>query len=230
MGTVSTPRIVIVASPTEAEFARKFSVGTVVVAFNKEYTAFAVDAYTTFVYPNKPLWSNIIALIQDQSINKLMVKPSSAVKGFFKIECSNCQHISEYMTQKGEQRSIPEMKQEIINQDIIGDLAERAGSVSLMLAKYKVLADTAQNQPKKPKKSYFNKRRDCYLLYLTVFNDVLSRYGPLKFIDLVRRIREYPYLCRAGLNPAMALEGLIKVGALSSEVNTTVISIPDQLP
>lgn len=230
--TATEARIVMVTSIQEAIFARKFLVNIVAAAFNTDYTAFAPDAMTVFVYPNKSLWSNITSIFRDTNLTKLISKPLIALKRFLNgANCENCQHISEYINQKAESRIIPDMKQEITDQDTIDSLADRAGMVALIMMKYKIKAEKlAIKKPKKVKKSYFNKKRDCYLLYLTVYNDILSRYGPLKFIDLTRRTRNYPYLCRVRLSPAMALEGLIKVGALSNEVNTTLVSIPDQLP
>lgn len=224
-------RIVMITSSEEATFARKFLINMVTVSFNKNYTAFGSDASTTFIYPTKLLWSSITSIFQDPTLMKLISKPAPALKFFLNgIVYENCQHISDYMNQKGDHRSISEMKREITEQDNIQDLAERAGYVTLIMMKYKLIADTAEKRPKKEKKSYFNKRRDCYLLYLTAFNDILIRNGPLSFVALANAVRTYPYLCRVKLNPSMALEALITVGALSLERNTTLVSIPDQMP
>jgi hypothetical protein len=224
-------RIVIISSLEEAAFVQKFLTGIIAVSFNRSYTAFSPDPKTAFVYSTKPLWSAIVKIFQDSSITKLISKPSPALKSFLGgVTCNKCQHISDYMSHKGDNRSIPEMKREIVEQDKIHDLKDRTGSIALIIMEYKTNADIVANNPKKEKKSLFNKRRDCYLLYLTAFNDILIRNGPLPFMRLVNIVKSYPYLCRVGINPSVALEGLIKVGALSSDRFSTIVSIPDQLP
>jgi uncharacterized membrane protein len=229
--TLPEIRIITIDSLEEASFARRFLGNIITVSFNKDYVAFSPDASTAFIYSTRLLWNSIISIFQDPTLIKLISKPAPALKSFLGgVIFANCQHISDYMSQKGEQRSISEMKREITEQDVIPQLSNRAGSVALIMMKYKLIADVTHKTPKQQKKSYFNKRRDCYLLYLTAFNDILVRNGPLRFVTLANIVKSYPYLCRIGLSPFMALEGLIKVGALSLERDTTIVSIPDQIP
>ena len=227
----SSVRIVMVTSSDEAIFSRQFLINVIAASFNKNYTAFSPDPTTVFVYPTKELWSYIITIFQDPALIKLISKPAPALKSFLNGNiCANCQHISDYLNQRGASRSISEMKREITEQDSITDNTTRTGSVALIMMKYKLIADNTEKKPKKEKKSFFNKRRDCYLLYLTAFNDALVRNGPLPFVTLANTVKTYPYLCRIKINPFMALEGLIKVGALSLERNSTIVFIPDQIP
>lgn len=235
MTDISVPHIIMVTSLQEAIMARKFLVSTITATFNVEYTAFASDEKTVFIYPNNSLWSNITGIFRDAGLFKLVSKPLVAVNLFLKgINCENCQHISDYLIEKEESRLVPKIKQEIIDQGKIESLPDRTAMVALIMMKYKIKVDKfatkKKKKVKKNKKSHFNKKRDCYLLYLTAYNDILLRYGPLRFMDLTRKTKNYPYLCRMKLSPAMALEGLIKVGALSNEANTTLVSIPDQIP
>ncbi|CAH6418464.1 Hypothetical protein HVR_LOCUS165 [uncultured virus] len=272
-------RIIVISSPEEARFAQKFMVGTVTVAFNKDYTAFAPDVTNTFIYSNKNAWNFIIIIFADPNVLKLISKPMMALTTFLKGSAAqNVEHLSNYMNTRGQSRLIPEMKEEIINQHRIKSLQNQvcnpvneskirppkvplaeldfncdprgsqagfkepisstinlqlvAGSVSLIMSKYKDIADKGgpEGKAKKSKKSYFNKRRDCYLLYLTAFNDILSYRGPTKFVDLIAQVRKYSFLCRTKMSPGYALDGLIKVGALSNNAYTSTISIPDQMP
>jgi len=221
-------RIVVITSAEEANFARKFMIKMVSVNYNDKYTAFAIDDSTVFVYPNLQRRDNIIEIFQATDLTKLISKPLSAVKLYLKgSNCNNCEHISAYISKKGNPRIIPDMKKEIIDQNMVESLSDRAAKVALIIMKYKIDADKTI---KPVKKSLFNKKRDCYLIYLTAYNDILSTYGPLRFTELTRKVRDYPYLCRMRLHPALALEGLISVGALSNDPTTTLISIPDQIP
>lgn len=224
-------RIVMIESPTDAIFAKKFINNVTAVAYNSDYTAFATDATTVFVYSNATERNYIIEIFKDPKVLKLISRPAPTLKGLLRgNNYENTKNISVYINEVGDPRVVPEMKQSIMNQDEEKSLSARAAKVALLMMKYKIEADVTGKPAKKPKKSYFNKKRDCYLLYLTAYNDLLSRYGPMRFIDLTRRVRDYPYLCRVGLHPAMALEGLVNVGALSSDPRRALISIPDQLP
>lgn len=222
-------RIINIISPQEASFARKFLINIVTVSFNQTHTAFAADNKTVFVYPNN--FKEIGEIFADPSLIKLISRPMGCLQLFLNMSnYKNCKHIGDYINEKGYYRMIPELKREIITQHNIQSLNERAGHISLIMMKYKINADI-------PKKSIcssdlsnknFNKNRNCYLLYLTAYNNLLSHFGPLTFTNLIKRVRNYPYLCKIELHPAMALEGLIRVGALLSDSQTALISIPDQ--
>jgi len=235
----------MVTSVQDAEFANQNIMGStsqsgssndtivslriVAVSFNDEYTVFVPNLSTIFIYSNKLSWSSILSIFENANVVKLVSKPIMAVKSFLHdAPCNNCHHISDYINSYGEPRNIPAMKQEIINQSNVISLADRAAQVAIIIMKYKIAADSPIKKPKEGgRKSYFNKKRDCYLLYLTAFNDILIRYGPLKFVDLTRRIGRYPQLCRSRLSAALALNGLIKVGALVNEKETSMIYIPE---
>lgn len=225
------PRIFTILSENDAKFSRKFLDGVIGVSFNENYVAFSIDVKTVFVYPTKEFWTDIIEIFQDPEILKLISKPIPALRTFIGDEVfNNFQHISQYMTNNGDNRSIPEMKREIMEQTQVLDIKQRAALIALIIMKYKINSDIVKsNSNKSIKKSLFNKKRDCYLLYLTAFNDILITNGPLSFVKLTNMVKSYPYLCRIALNPSMALDGLIKVGALSINQDTTIVSIPDNL-
>lgn len=244
---------ILINTPEEAIFARKFLSPTITVAMNSSYTAIGINIYMILIYPNATQRDAIAAIFQDNTILKLLSRPSPAWNSLNSavntcasthiyswnqdlsgISCTNCQHISEYIEKTGNGRIIPEMNREIMNQDGTVSLSQRAAEVSLIMMRYKIQADSTQHQnslnSKESSKCMFNKGRDCYLLYLSAYNDILSRLGPITFTELTSRVRSYPYLCRTDLHPAMALEGFIKTGALSSDSETAIVSIPDQIP
>ncbi len=199
------------------------------VAYNNLYTSFVTNSGRTIVFPNSIGKDIVIDIFKNPNIMKIVSKPLSSLKTFLKNNtCLNCVHISTYISDNGNQRNIPAMKQEIINQDSESDLKTRAVGVASIIMKYKIQADKEGKPVKTHRKIFFNKKRDCYLLYLSIYNDILSRFGPMRFIELIRRAHNYPNLCRTNLHPALALEGLIKSGALISDSRTTFVTIPDQ--
>lgn len=230
MTDITSKKIVNILSVDEAKFSLNFMIGTIIGSFNKHYTAFSPDVNTVFIYENNANWSFIINIFRDPKIAKLISKPNMALTVFLHGNyANNIDHISNYLNNKNSARYVPTMKQEISNQDLIPSFQERVANVALIMSKYKDQADkTIKNLG--IQRSYFNKNRDCYLLYLTAFNDILSNRGPVKFIDLVSYVRKYPFLYRTNISPGYALDVLIKMGSLSIDSHTTVVSIPDQIP
>lgn len=232
---MDTARIVVISSLAEALFLRKFLGGMVSLAFNSDFTALSPDPSNVFVYPHNLVMSSVLSVLSDPTIIKLVSKPMMAINKFYNVLPTNIDHLSIYLQDRdGSGRSIPEMKREIVDTSNIEALDQRAAAVALIMSKYRAEADKMVKQSKK--KSYFNKRRDCYALYLTIYNDILSTNGPLPFSELVNLASNYPSLCRIErysektISPAMALNGLIKVGALANDRYTSMVSIPDQIP
>jgi hypothetical protein len=225
---LSKYRMIMVNDVKEAKFTQQFINNEVAVAFNDEYCAFAIDTDTVFVYIIDTTLDYILAIFNDSNIVKYFSKPFGAIKLFTDGKYQNCLHISRYLSNKGNRRDIPKMKMEIMDQDKGNALNVFAADVAIVTFKYKLETDEIVKNQKKRSKILFNKKRDCYLLYLTAYNDILSRTGPMKFTDLTIKVRDYPYLCKTKLHPAMALEGLIKVGSLNSDTITALVSLPDQ--
>lgn len=70
------------------------------------------------------------------------------------------------------------------------------------------------------------KFRTDYLTYLTYFNDILMTYNNVTSNDLIILLRKkYGDNISDRLNPVMALQGLIKVGLLHNNTNSTIISL-----
>ena len=187
---------------------------TVTVAFNDSYTAFVDDSLTVQVYSSND--SIIYEIMENSNITKYISAPIGLLKSRGYI-CNNCTHINTYINNL---RDVSELNHDIMNCDTILFLSDRAANVALLMMKYKIYVDN------KKKEFYFNVRRDCYLLYLTAYNDIISRFGSMTFLELTNKVRSYPMLCRACLHPALALEGLIKLKALISDSETSMISIP----
>lgn len=225
-------RVILVSDKDQAESTYGFITGTIVIAMNEEYTAIAIDPNTAYVYTNATTFPYLLEIYGDQKVTKIVSKPIEFVKRLTGGICNDCVHISNYMHKLGDSRSISNMKLEIMNQDQEKTLSFRATNIAFIMMRYKLHADAFKRQPKQTGRrrgSFFNKKRDCYLLYLTAYNDILSQNGPAQFTTLINKVKEYSYLCRISISPAFALEGLIKVGALNSDSTTTLISLPDQI-
>ena len=184
----------------------------VTVAFNKEYIAVAYNLEKVMIYniDTPPI------IFQDTKYIKLYCKPEFVVERQFNIV--NGIHIGDY---KNNDRSYHQMKYDIINQGYNPDNMEKAHNIALIMMKYKLIVDSQTNE------SIFNNKRDCYLLYLTVYNEILAQDGPTEFMDLINKAKKYKYLCKIALTPVLALQTLIKIKALQ-EIET-LVSIPDIL-
>ena len=219
-------QVIMINTEQEAIFAQKIITDTVVLTYNKDYSAVNVDGKTIFIYPHTIALPHIIRILSNPKITKLISKPDSAVKIFFKLSsCQSCMHISTYVNKKIA-RKVPEMNREIMDQYQIKDLSIRAANVTAIMMKYKLETDKVTKQRKR---SFFNMKRECYLLYLSVYNDILITHGPMKFVDLTTRVINYTDLCQIDLPPSMALNALISVGALINDEKTSMVSIPDQI-
>lgn len=203
----------------------------VTVAFNDEFTAVAADLQTVFVYDNQAAGDAITTIFQDPHIVKFIVKPPAALKRFLHpiipvnykeltrgMAWSTIHQMNSELVQLGDQLELDRAQNQWVQ---VHSLDWIAAQVALTMMKYKVLAEQST-----PKPSSFNQKRDCILLYLTAYNDLLSQYGPMPFTDLVRRVKTYPHLCRTEMNPALALEGLVARGALKNDPVTANIAIP----
>lgn len=196
-----------------ADFSRKLLGKTISIAFGNLNVAICRDESTIFLYPNNIGLYIMKEILPNPDILKLVSKPF--ISSYFGIECKNCQYIGEHVS---DLRLLSEMKNELIEN--FQDITKIAG----IMMKYKNLSDVKNSN------STFNSGRDCYLLYLTIFNDILSQNGPMKFLDLINKVNNYSCMCRMKLSASMALTGLIKVGALISDTETTIISLPEQIP
>lgn len=65
-------------------------------------------------------------------------------------------------------------------------------------------------------KIYFDKHRtqNEFLMYLTIFNDIISQYNFISRDELIVRAGSCPYICQMQLDPYVALDKLINIGAL----------------
>lgn len=211
---ISRCKIVNIKTREDIDFVRKLITGIIAVAYNHEYAAFTMDGVTIFVCSIKSHKDCIIDIFTDSDIMKLISKPLPSLKILLGDNVyANCKNISSYLREANCSSLISKIKRSIIEQGN-EPLVDRVVGVALLIIKYKILSTRPQG-------------RDCYLLYLTVYNDILSNYGPMRFTDLTRIARGYPYLCRTKLHPALALEGLISVGALLNDKE--LVFIPDQI-
>jgi len=218
----SSYRYITVQDKKEAKFVRRFITGSVTVGINQEFTGFAIDKKTVIIYRNKKHMKYIAKIFNNDRIEKIITRPLGAIKNLIGEnligknlieECNMCKYIGDCVNSK---RSLYQMKLEIIEQGKEKEDNKRAGNVALIAMKYKMEQETETNKIGKEKcmDTIFNKKRECYLIYMTAYNDILSRDGLMKYTDLTVKVMEYKDISMSELHPAMALEGLIKTGAL----------------
>lgn len=194
------------------------------VAFNSKYIAFGLSERKAFVYSNFTHRGIINDIIKNPRITKLISTPLCVLRQHAKSECKGCIHIINRLDRN--QRKISEMNTEMMEQNSEPSLFFRAANVSLIIMKYKKSHQFASgNTRPHARKSCFNKKRDCYLLYLTAFNEIISLCGKIPFTELVAEVSKYPCLSRIKMHPMIALDGLVKIKALRSD--GTFIYIPD---
>jgi len=129
------------------------------------------------------------------------------------------QHICEYAGVHLKKIDIIQLKDALIDAGMIEDQEERLKTLgTIMLTVISKIYKFPSDDP------IFNSKRECYLSYLTAYNDILIRYGPLPFVDLVNKVRT---VCRGNICPSEILVGLIKTGAFKSDPMTAIVSLPD---
>ena len=214
-------RIIRIDNEYEANFAKKFMKRIIIVAYNEDDFAFGISQDLIFIIPKKYL--NIIdEIFSDKEIIKLISKPLPAINQQITLSCNNCCNIIEYYNQNI--RLSNQLKNNILK-------AQSLVEIVLLMLNYKIINEN--NREDFHIKPVFNEDRNNYLTYLTLFNDILIRNGPLLFADLINETRNYLSLNNPNLlnnkklNPEIALQGLIFTDALRNDTATTLVWIPD---
>lgn len=177
------------------------------VSFNNQFISFA-DNETFYLFP--VLSDDAKKLMTNRDVQKIGSKPHIKILSLFG-KCENYDTLSNYLQVRPD--LIYPAKQELVSLGNIDDYQLQAKLTSQTILKYMTIRD--QSVPDST----------TYLDYLTIFNNILSTYGPLNLIDLVRLSRQYIHN-----KPVVILDHLIKIGALSIDLKDTVVSIPDQPP
>src|SRR5690606_24787510 len=148
------------------------------------YAIFTQDGNKYYIYPVSSMFPNIINIFQDENIEKLISKNSQYLKNFLNgNKCNNCRNINDYLSANGNNQGVISIKNEIINIGNIQDLIEKHSLIAQTIINYKLKTDELKRKTiKRPtikssgparNKNFFSPKRQCYLLYLTIFNEIL---------------------------------------------------------
>ncbi len=215
----------------------KLNATIVTIASNPEWVAIATNLSTVYVTSRYSLW--LIALLQDANVLKITSKSNALFRKWFHPRsgealwtCNNCIAISDYLQSK----KIPSSAIYRLNAQMVEiggnglEIDRSTNTVRRLIPLDQIAIQVALLMMKtiseQNPSSFFNSSRDCYLLYLTAFNDILNRNGPLSTDELLLATKEYPHLCRIPMPAEMALETLIASGSLTNDVQSGAISIP----
>lgn len=245
-------KLVPVLNAQEAQFSMKLYESPIIVVRANQEVVIITDHKWLLWYSDEVFNHISAAVFMNPHITKLVCTPLSKLKQHYGLsECVNCQHINDYVCARGGNELLPEMKQLIMNAHTIRDhTAQRIASIMML---YQEAVDSAPQEkviqppprPPKPKKPptrtpqtkivgsmarpqmVFNKKRDCYLQYITVFNDILSSdTEPLTAVELARRADSYPNFCRISMTPLEALEVCVQAQALHYDPVSKLVSLP----
>lgn len=204
-----------VLTPNPAGFPTEAN-AMVTVALNHEYVAVATSADSVSLYSR----DEATQLFENPDILKLVSRPREKLQYYLPgVECRNCRHIGTHIRMVASTELLLRMKDEIRALPVSFG-ARRLLLLAALMMRYISLS-----------KSYnavyvFNKKRDAYLYYLTVFNDILAAERMIPSDLLLKRAESYPNYCRLPLSASTALDGLIKTGTLRRD-RFDVISLPD---
>lgn len=219
--------IILISTIAEDEYARNHLTNSIGVSFDDKYFSFTSDGYNVFVYDIQLMWNRIINIFTDPSLIKFIPKYIGSLQKIIGSDYINTYNINDYVMKYGDARQIVKFKNYVMQCGEINNSIERTSLISCAIIKSKNNADKFVKNIKQ-KKNYFNKKRDCYLYYLTLVNEILSTYGPMYQHMLVDSISKYPNICRTPSNPKRIVENLIKVGAIIRNSYSNKIYLPDQ--
>lgn len=174
------------------------------IAFNNDLAACLMNNEINFLSEEQ-----LTKLLNDPSILKLVNKHN--------IEGINCQHIYDFLIMKGCIELLLKLKNKIIYSDLKNRQDKLINTVQLM-HKYK-------RKCNRRNRSTFNKKRDAYLLFLTIFNEILVINGSMQYDELISLAREYPNFSRMEMDPTKALDSLIYMKALIFDDRTSIVSL-----
>jgi len=187
----------------------------VVITRCNNYIAITNDISVVYIYEINPSTRPYISAIMNSDLMKICSKVYCHFEGV------KCEYIIDYITSKLKQPRVYKLKRELIKLGAITDPKERIAKIALIIAKYKIRADESA----KYNTRVFDAKRECHLLYLTIFNDILSRFGPMDVNNLFIEARKYPNLCRMDADLFEILNELTATRALVYDPRSLTVSI-----
>lgn len=197
------------------------------IAFSSHYFALGVNVNQVLIYKlEEPIYSFVRDILERPTLTKFYGTHPGKLNQLARLvgaSPASTMHTGAYVQTHLKPADLAQLKDGLIEAGIIPEEDERLAQTVLTLGSYLMKIHRL------PPKNRFNKVRDCYLVTLTVYNDILTQYGPLIFTDLVAKARTYPNLCRISRSHGEILEGLIRLGALLSDPITAKVSLPDPI-
>lgn len=219
----------LISSPQEHAYALNFLTDVAGVGFTDRYFAFSPDKFTVFIYDTQIVWDFVIEIFNNSNITKYVAKLPGYLETILNNNLVNTYHINRYVMKYGDQRTVPDIKQHLIQLGEIKDPIDRISAISSTIMKYKHKADKYQRPVKKIRKNLFNRKRDAYLYILTLCNEILSIYGPMNMFSLQKYVSKYPNITRSPVNVSRLIHGLISIGAIKHNTCNNKLYLPDQL-
>lgn len=203
----------------------------IAIEFTQDNTYISNDGIHIFVFDHTNLndYDQLQTILTDDILLKVSTKNHETIQTFYNVR--NMKHISILTIITGKSpKSLPNYNKEIQFEENNPDVVTLPLRLLRLIVKYiKIIDYIPKKYRKEAKGTFYNKKRDASLIYLTIFNDILLFNGPTSFITLVNLAKKYPNLTQLAVNPALALEGLIEIKALISDRTTTLIYLPEQI-
>ena len=195
------------------------------VAFDNGYTAIVLENERFLLYENEE--KILKDILQDSAVRKLFAQKKKNIIEYAKkynMKIVNYENINLYLNNRSGHLLIPLIRKDLEKCNCINDDVKRLLECVYTITKYKKIIDetTKISVP-----STFNKKRDAYLLYLTIINDILSQFGPSTLCDVFRKAKKYPELIRNKTSIETAVKALIHMNALVLANNK--LYLPDQV-
>lgn len=224
---ISVVKLLPITHEIEARFSVRLYESPLIVVRAQQHVAVLTGHRWLLWYPDELF--NLVStyLFTSPDVVKLVCTPLSKLKQHYGLtECVQCQHINDYVCGKGGTKLLPEMKAMIVRAHTQDNAAQRIASIMML---FQEEVDSRQSKVLTPRttiRKTFDRKRDAYLQYLTIFNDILSTSEvPLTAVQLAQAAEHYPNLCRIAMTPLEALDGCVVAGALQLHPGTATVQL-----
>jgi len=221
--------IIIPFSPsTKPEFT-----SPVAIYYSKLTTTATSDGIHIYIFDHIIHHQELFNFLEDNTLLKISTKGDKHINEYYNLQNIHHMNISVYIRGRGSEHDVGSYKQELmIHKKTFSRLEQHSNIVQLIIKYIKSMGNIKKpvvSTRKLRPYSYYNKKREVLLMYLTIFNEILLINGPMTFITLINMAKKYPNLTSLLVNPAMALEGLITIKALINDPTSTLIYLPEQI-
>lgn len=201
-------------------------------AFSKNYTIFAPNENTSLIFSNNQASENIVkSILMDQQIKKFSVIKEENIQKFFNIDYAleNYNDMTKFFSPRSTEYKNLKIWYEQNSQNYNNDELRKTINESIYNYKFAIqFQDVSKDYFNT--ESGFNETRECYYSYLTILNNILVEKGPLDPKQLRQYFDQYPKLSHNTCNPKDIIKLLVNTNMVYYDVESDMLSIPDQLP